>query len=258
MGAELVLVVHRSAVTDVVAHVEPAAIVGLAVFDFLQHGVRPQGGIAPVGVVKEVDAGHDIWRDINQPESDQFALMSILVLSRERETAFQKGLVVLVSIDLTKRPLTAVVHVEMIAIVQRQMLVADRRLADDQCNIAHGVQTSALALRCGELGQDNSQALARGTCGARRPEQRSTKTTPAAGQEFFVAAFAEPICQSVRHFRGLAREVRTGRVRSVDFQFPGNRSLYELVVVHIFVTRPRLRRFSMRSPADNWPRLTPS
>lgn len=134
MRTKPVLVVHRTAVSNVVPHIKVLSAVPSAVFKFTEDGVGTRRFFAHRWIMEEVDAGHDSRRHIDKPEGDHFAVDAILKLAGKGEMAVHKGLKVLFSSNLPERPLPSVVHIQVVSVVQIDVLIADSRLLNDQLN----------------------------------------------------------------------------------------------------------------------------
>ena len=112
--------------------------------------------------------------------------------------------------DFTRWPLAAFPHIVVIAIIQRQMFIAHRRLLHNkrEAGIAH--ETTSLILVGLVLWNTDAQAAAFLASRAYGAKERATKSTPAATQQLFIPVCRQIVRDPIHHPRDSAGQIRTG------------------------------------------------
>lgn len=133
--AKVVLVVHGRAVPDVVAQVKPVFCQLPTGFDLLKDGIGTEPGIAPFGIMEEVDAGECIGGDVNECQANELTVVSVLELPGKRKLPVEERFGVFARGNFPERPLFSVVHILVIVVVELDVFPRESWLADSQCQI---------------------------------------------------------------------------------------------------------------------------
>ena len=216
MRTKSVFVAHRSAVSNVIAHVLIIATCGTSDLNFAQNGKRPRSPVAPLRIMDEIDTRLHSIGHVYHADSDQPVVTEIEKLTRKLELAVDECRVVFVRCRFSKWPPPSLMHVTMIVVVQTNVVACHRGWLDDDSHV--GVPTATAALTFGQFHfrKNDPQAAALPATAANRTKKCPTKSSPASFEKRFEPFAGKKGSPAILEPRRPARQVRTLGVRTDD------------------------------------------
>ena len=131
--------------------------------------------------------------------------------------------------DFTTRPLAAMMHVQVILVIQRNMFIGNGWLLNCQRQSGVACQAPTLILIRHKVRESNSQAAAFPSRRTDWTEEGSAKAPPATREQLFIACFGKVVRNPVNHPCRFSRQVGTWRCRAFNFQFCKRRIVCHLL-----------------------------